>query len=112
MAVEILKPVSPAGYLYNVTMQVNKQMENQYMEWLQQLYIPEVMDSGFFTKYQLLKIISDAPEDTTYAVQFITPSIEKFQEFENQFLDRMLGFIVEIWNNEVLYFTTSMEIVK
>jgi hypothetical protein len=69
------------------------------------------MNSGYFVKHQLLKLMNDAPE-STYALQYIATSIFKFRQFELNYLEQMLESIAEKWNNQVLYFTTSMEIVK
>ncbi|MCB0492157.1 MAG: DUF4286 family protein [Cyclobacteriaceae bacterium] len=65
--------------LYNVTIGIDKDIEEVWVEWMKVTHIPEVLKSGIFVKYKFYKVLSHDDEGSvSYCVQYFTPSIEKF----------------------------------
>ena len=54
--------------IYNVTIQVEQSVAADWLEWMQQVHIPEVLQSGLFTSHQLCRLLDDHPDVVTYAV--------------------------------------------
>jgi hypothetical protein len=99
-------------FIYNVTIQVEKQIAPQWLLWLQQEHIPDVLNTGCFTNYQILKLIdTDETDSVTYAVQYFSVSTELIDDYVYTHADvlRKKGF--ERWGNRYVAFRTIMEVV-
>ena len=113
MAFDVEMPAINSGILYNITMQVEKPFVDEWLEWIQQEHVPGMMGTGCFIKHQLLKILNDDyDEEQTFAIQYFASTIFKFNQFEQNFLEHELKKISDKWNNNVMFFTTIMEIVN
>ena len=51
--------------IYNITIQVNWTIHNEWLPWMQEVHIPEVMATGMFTHFRILRLLevdeSDGP---------------------------------------------------
>lgn len=71
--------------LYNITIAVDKQIEDEWKTWMKTTLIPQVMNTGLFLDYRLYKVIThDDPGSESYCIQYYVESIEKFNEYLNQ----------------------------
>ena len=99
--------------IYNVTVQVEKEIAAQWLLWLQQEHIPEVLGTGCFGKHQILKLVdTDETDSVTYAIQYFSDSMELIEAYLNEHADvlRKKGF--ERWGNRYVAFRTIMEVVN
>lgn len=63
--------------IYNVTVSVDSAIETEWIQWMKEEHIPEVLATGMFTNYRMLKLLNDSPDVTgiTYAVQYEAETI-------------------------------------
>jgi hypothetical protein len=71
--------------LYNITLGVSEQIHQEWLEWMKQTHIPEVLQTGMFLSARLLKVNSDHISTPTYAVQYLCESIERYAEYQRIF---------------------------
>ena len=113
MAFDVEMPAINSGILYNITMQVEKQLLEDWLSWIQLEHIPSIMGTGCFIKHQVLRLMNNNQQDEqTFAIQYFASTIYKFNQFEENFLEHELKKISDKWNTSVMYFTTVMEIVN
>ena len=113
MAFDVEMPAINSGILYNITMQVEKQLLEDWLSWIQLEHIPGIMGTGCFIKHQVLRLMNNNQQDEqTFAIQYFASTIYKFNQFEENFLEHELKKISDKWNTSVMYFTTVMEIVN
>lgn len=71
--------------LYNVTVGIDLDSEKEWLEWMKSIHIPEVMNTGFFNKFQIFKVLGEEQETTiSYSVQYFSDSIDKVVEYLNK----------------------------
>jgi hypothetical protein len=94
--------------IYNITVRVEQAIADEWLDWMLRVHIPEVMQTGCFVRYQLLKLLEqDESGGPTYVVQYYASSLEKYQEF----LSHRKEF-VNIWTDQIVSFRTIMEVLK
>ena len=72
--------------LYNETIGIDKEVEEQLLEWMKSFYIPEVMKTRLFNEYKIYKVLShDDEASTSYSVQFFSNTIEDILLFINHY---------------------------
>lgn len=68
--------------LYNVTTGIDKTIEPEWVKWMREEHIPNMMRTGVFVGYKFYKVLShDDAHTESYCVQYFTPSIEKFNHY-------------------------------
>ena len=73
--------------VYNVTTKIERSIATEWGTWMRETHLPEVMATGLFTGYRLLRILDTEPEDDglTYAVQYNCASAENFDRYLKEF---------------------------
>ena len=98
--------------LYNITIGIDKDIEPEWLLWIQGTFIPAVMDTELFASSKFYKILHDNEDGTiSYCIQFFAPTIEHVQ----QYLDRHAQSIIEkhrtkFLNKHVVFQTLLEEI--
>jgi len=97
--------------IFNDTVILEEATHQKWLKWLHEFYIPTVMDTGFFSSYQVLNVIDSPNEGVTYCVQYHTESLEKFDQFYTQHLHHLQAIQNEQFENQFVLFNTLMQTV-
>ncbi|WP_053406713.1 DUF4286 family protein [Persicobacter sp. CCB-QB2] len=62
--------------VYNVTVTIEENIEDQWVKWMKEEHIPEVMATGYFKENKMFRLISHLKEGEglTYVVQYFAES--------------------------------------
>ncbi len=95
-------------YIYNVTINIEETVHDQWLEWMQQEHIPEMLATGKFSKALLSKVlVEEEMGGITYSVQYTTSSKEMLQRYydenaeelrakSNRFAGKFVAFRTEL----------------
>jgi hypothetical protein len=68
--------------LYNITYNIDKGIDEEWLEWLKEYYLPEIMISGYFVSYKVYRLLKSEDDGSiNYAVQLLAESIDRLNEF-------------------------------
>ena len=98
--------------LYNVTISIDNTVADEWLQWMKDVHIPEVMGTGYFTANQICKVMED--EDTggtTYAVQYTCRSVEDLQEYQRDHSPALQQKVNDRYAGQYASFRTMLEIV-
>lgn len=100
-------------YIYNVTVNVAEGIEEEWMHWLRQTHIPDMMSTGKFLGARVCRVdVEEAMGGTTFAVQYFTNSREELQRYYAEDADRMRQDGANRFGDKCLYFRTELEILS
>ena len=98
---------------YNVTSQLDKSIETEWLRWMQEEHIPEMLSTNYFIEVKVLKIkIDDENDFCNYATQYLLisePLIDSYIKNKSNVLRRT---VVEKFGEKVLSFRTKLEIIS
>lgn len=98
--------------LYNVTIQVDPSIQEEWLSWMKAEHIPEVMATGLFTEYKCWQLLDlENTSGPTYAVQYIATSRENYQTYIDQFATEMRKRGTDKWADRFIAFRTVMQAV-
>ena len=97
--------------LYNVTCSVSLEIHEEWLHWMKHEHIPDVMETGMFDEFKLCRIKEYEENGLTYAVQYIAPSREKFEEYTKEFAPSLQQKHRLKYGESVLAFRTVLEIL-
>jgi len=101
--------------IYNVTIKIDKRVETEWLQWMKENHIPNVMKTGMFVEYKLCKMIFEVEEDpqgTTYAVQYIANSLEDIKEYQEKYGKALQEEHAKRYQNRYIAFRTLLEILE
>lgn len=98
--------------LYNVTIILEEQIHNNWLKWLKNEHLKEIMSSGFFISYRVLRVLDSPNEGVTYCVQYIADSVEKYNEYIQIHPDQLQTNVPAEFLNKFVVFSTLMEFIE
>jgi hypothetical protein len=98
--------------VYNITMKVDPSIEMEWVKWLREEHVPEVMDTKLFLEYKFYKLLEqDEREGITYIVQYLSPTAAHLDEYLNKYAPALREKSLSKWGNKFIAFRTKMEVV-
>lgn len=99
--------------IYNVTMNIAEEVHDQWMEWIQNKHISDVIATGCFTSARLVKVlVNEEMGGTTYSLQFFAPTKESLEKFKTDYEDQLQYEGVRMFADKMLFFKTDLEIIS
>lgn len=97
--------------LYNVTVSIDEDVKEEWIAWMKEIHIPEVLETGHFTKHRILKLLNDQPDSTgpTYAIQYELDNIGKLDTYLEQYAPALQKKHVDKYGNKCIAFRTVLE---
>ena len=68
--------------LYNVTSSIEPEIADEWLAFMQETHMPEVMATGFFIRSQLCRLLNEEEGGITYAAQYYCASLEQLEEYQ------------------------------
>lgn len=98
--------------IYNVTTKVDWSIAGEWLQWMKEVHLPDVMRSGCFEKNHLVRILDvDEEEGPTYAAQFFVASKGLYEEYINNYAPALRKDVNERWGNKYISFRSLMELI-
>ena len=98
--------------IYNVTIKVENSIDENWLSWLKEEHIPDIISTGCFTHATILRLLeADDTEGSTYAVQYHATSDDLYYRYIENFSDKMRKKGSDKWGNQFIAFRTVMRVV-
>ena len=70
--------------LYNVTVSVTEECANDWVKYMMEEHIPDVLATGHFRDFRLCHVQGEAEGGVTFAVQYMARDAEAFQTYQRE----------------------------
>ena len=94
--------------VYNVSIQIDKEVKEDWLKWMKEKHIPDVMNTGLFIRFNFLKIINEESEHT-YAIQYFCEDMSMLNRYFDEFASCLQEEHSSKYNNKFVAFRTIME---
>lgn len=99
--------------LYNETIGIDKEIEQDWLIWIRETYIPDMMGTGVFVDSKIYKVLTHEDEGSvSYCVQYFTPTIEQFQHYLDTFAPVLTEKHHQKFKDRHVAFRTLLEVVE
>ena len=98
--------------LYHVTVSVDHDIASDWLSWMKSVHIPDVMATGMFLEFRLLKMLSGENSGVTYAVQYVCESQEKLNEYQTDHAPALQREHLSRYGEKATAFRTILEIIE
>jgi|SRR5687768_14691866 hypothetical protein len=96
--------------LYNVTIGIDKDIENEWLVWMKEKHIPDVMKTGMFVHSKMYKVLHDQDDGTiSYSVQYFARTLDNIQQYLEVFAPVLIEEHRKRFENKHVAFRTLLE---
>ena len=98
--------------IYNVTINIENDIETRWLDWMKQTHIPEMLATGKFKKALMTKVLVDEEMGgVTYSVQYTAPSKALLEAYYKEDAARLRA-TSQRFEGKFVAFRTELEIVS
>jgi hypothetical protein len=99
--------------LYSITINIEKGVHDQWLEWMRNSYVPEIMKTGFFIENKILKLLTEEDANTgiTYSFQYYLKDLDTLEQFQIEAEPVFTAALYKKYRNQFVEFTTILEVI-
>ncbi len=98
-------------FLYNVTVNVDDEAQDQWIEWMRESHIPDVLQTGLFEAATFSKLMVEEEAGTTYAIQYRLRDMESFRIYQEMYAENLQNEHTKRFGENTVAWRTFMEVV-
>lgn len=98
--------------VYNVTVNIDESIVDDWLTWMKEIHIPEVMKTGVFIKSQLNRVIVQGDTGETYAISYTCESMKDLHHYQVNFAHELQKKHLERYGDKAVAFRTLMEVIQ
>lgn len=98
--------------LYNVTVGIDKDSEEEWLQYMRETHIRAVLDTGLFVDHKMYKVLHDSEDGTiSYSIQYFARTIEDVQQYLETFAPALIeDHRKRFYNRHVTFMTLLDEV--
>jgi len=99
-------------YIYNVTINVVEEAHEEWLQWMKEEHIPQMLDTGKFTKALMTRVlVEEAMGGITYSVQYTTKNKATLEAYYNENATELRA-ASKRFKDKFVAFRTELEVVS
>ncbi len=98
--------------LYNVTVKINHEKHDEWLRWMREVHIPEMMETGLFSGNRICRLLHEEDDGVTYAFQYFLPALTHFQQYNAHYAARLQEDHQKRFGEHYVAFRTLMEVLE
>ncbi len=99
-------------YIYNVTTNIDESVEQEWLSWMQDTHIPDMLETGKFLSAKLCKVmVEEEMGGVTYSVQYMVETIEALKAFYRENASLLKNRANAKFGNKFVFFETEMQLI-
>jgi len=100
-------------YIYNVTTNIEESAHDEWLKWIKETHIPDVLATGKFINAMMSRVlVEEEMGGVTYSVQFTTIGKETLEKYYVEDAERLRQDATKLFAGKFVSFRTELEIVS
>ncbi|MCH7412978.1 DUF4286 family protein [Belliella sp. R4-6] len=96
--------------LYNITVNVEKDVEAEWLTWMKDTHIPFIMETKMFEENKMFRIMHDSEDGgINYSVQFFAKNMDLVMTYQNKYFDAHNALVQKKFPRKLAIFMTLLE---
>ncbi len=98
--------------IYNVTVKVDLDIHDEWVQWMKLVHIPEVLETGHFVDHRMMRILDEHETDgITYAIQYHAKNMQEYFDYQANHAKRLQKDVELLYKDKYVAFRTVMRVV-
>ena len=97
--------------IYNVTLNVDQEVHEEWLNWMKETHIPDVMATGLFLDNRLCRVLVDDEGGITYAIQYTCADMPTLERYKKDHAPRLQAETEKQFGGKFVAFRTLLEVL-
>jgi hypothetical protein len=97
--------------IYNVTVSIDDEVHDEWLSWMKDTHIPDVMNTGLFVEYKMCRVISHQEEGNSYSIQYTCEDMKTLHQYQSLHAQRLQAEHSAKYGGKFAAFRTLLEII-
>lgn len=99
--------------IYNVTINVEREIQEEWIHWMKTEHIPDILRTGLFLGHKLLRLLNEEENNTgiTFAVQYQVATLDHLQNYLDNHARRFQAEHTARYQGKFVAFRTFLEAI-
>ena len=97
--------------LYNVTVIMDEDIHDEWLAWMQNEHIADVMLTSCFVSYRMLRVVDSPNEGVTYCMQYIAEDRQQYEDYKSNFASSLQASFPAKFADKFVIYRSLMEFV-
>lgn len=97
--------------LYNVTISIDNDVHDEWLCWMTEHHIPDVMATGLFIENKIARILAEEEGGKAYSIQYLARDMETYERYQKEFAPRLQQEHSERFNGKFGAFRTLLHVI-
>lgn len=97
--------------IYNVTVSIDVEVSEEWLEWMQSEHIPEVMATGKFLECRMSRILAEEEGGKAYSIQYACNDMETLERYQQEEAPLLRQKHNERFGKHAVAFRTLLDVV-
>lgn len=97
--------------IYNVTVNVDNDIRQEWLDWMKSKHIPDVMNTGYFLENRICKVLVEEEQGTTYSIQYTCANMEDLKDYQAKHAPALQKEVADKYGDKFVAFRTLLEIL-
>ncbi len=98
-------------YIYNVTVSIDESVHDEWLKWMREKHIPDVMNTGCFIENKLVKVLKEENNGLTYSFQYTFKDMPTIEKYQRDFAPGLQADVKKKYDGKFAAFRTLLEII-
>jgi hypothetical protein len=97
--------------VYNVTINVDADVAVEWLRWMKEVHIPDVMATGLFLDNRIMRILAEEEGGLSYAIQYTCADMATYERYKAEHAPRLQAETQKHYGGRLAAFRTLLEVV-
>lgn len=97
--------------LYNVTVSIDPEVHDEWLNWMKEVHIPDVLKTGMFIENKICRIHAEEEGGKAYSIQYLLNSWDDYEMYQKEFAPALQEDHTKKYAGKFAAFRTLLEVV-
>ena len=97
--------------IYNVTINIENDVHDEWLKWMREVHVPEVMQTGLFTENKICRLLVEEEQGQTYSFQYTCKSMQDYETYKANHAPLLQDDVKKRYDGKFVAFRSLLEVI-
>ena len=97
--------------LYNVTINIDAAVHDEWLQWMKEVHVPDVMNTGLFVENKICRIFAEEEGGKAYSIQYFAKIWDDYNRYQDDFAPKLQAEHTKKYQGKFAAFRTILKVV-
>lgn len=97
--------------LYNITVSIDENVHDEWLSWMKETHIPDVLETGLFIENKICRIHAHEEGGISYSIQYLAKDQADYDRYQAEHAPELQKEHTEKFKGKFAAFRTVLEVV-